>query len=202
VNTHHRPDYSDAEAAWRDLRGPLLSFIARRVSDRDSAQDILQEVMLRIHRHAGELSDASAIGGWIHEIARNAIIDHYRRAVVRRERPVGSETELDRPAPAVPEPGQAELRAELTPCLEPLLAQLPAIYRDALRLTDLAGLTQADAATRIGLSTSGMKSRVHRGRIQLKALFVKCCEIELDRRGAIIDYQPRNDACDCRVEPV
>ena len=199
MNAHHRPDYPDAEAAWRDVRGPLLSFIARRVSDRDSAEDILQEVMLRIHRHAGELSDVSAVGGWIHEIARNAIIDHYRRAVVRRERPVGSETELDRPTPAAPEPGPAELRAELAACLEPLLAQLPPNYRDALRLTDLAGLTQADAAARIGLSTSGMKTRVQRARTQLKALFVECCEIELDRRGGIIDYQPHNNACQCRT---
>ena len=202
VNTHRGPSPPDAETVWRDLRVPLLNFITRRVSDRDSAEDILQDVMLRIHSHADELTDGWAVGAWIHAIARNAIIDHYRRAVVRRERPAGSETELDRPTPAVPEPGPAELRAELAACLEPLLAQLPPIYHDALRLTDLAGLTQADAATRIGLSTSGMKSRVHRGRIQLKALFVKCCEIELDRRGGIIDYQPRNDACDCRVEPV
>jgi RNA polymerase sigma factor (sigma-70 family) len=127
------------------------------VSDRDSAEEILQEVMLRIHRHAGELSDVSAVGGWIHEIARNAIIDQYRRAVVRRERPVGSRAGST--TPAVPEPGPAELRAELAACLESLLAQLPPIYRDALRLTELAGLTQADAAARIGLSTSGMKTR-------------------------------------------
>jgi DNA-directed RNA polymerase specialized sigma24 family protein len=69
-------------------------------------------VMLRIHQHADELTKVAAIGGWIHQIARNAIIDHYRRAVVRRERPVGSGFELDRPATALPEPGPADLRAE------------------------------------------------------------------------------------------
>lgn len=197
MNAHWRPEHLDAEAVWRDLHGPLLGFIARRVPDRASAEDILQDVMLRIHRHAGELKSAPAVGGWIHEIARNAIIDHYRRAVVRRERPFGSEIDLDRPAPAVPEPGPAELRTELAACLDPLLTQLPAIYRDALRLTDLDGLTQADAAARVGLSTSGMKTRVQRARTQLKALFVRCCEIELDRRGGIIAYQPNNDSCDC-----
>ena len=199
VNAHRQPEHLDAEAVWRDLHGPLLGFIARRVPDRASAEDILQEVMLRIHRHAGELKSAPAVGGWIHEIARNAITDHYRRAVVRRERPTGSEIDLDRPAPAVPEPGPAELRTELAACLDPLLAQLPAIYRDALRLTDLDGLTQADAAALIGLSTSGMKTRVQRARTQLKALFARCCEIELDRRGGIIDYQPNNDSCDCHT---
>lgn len=192
-----QPGQPDAAAVWRDLHGPLLAFITRRVTDRASAEDILQEVMLRIHRHAGELTHSSAVGGWIHEIARNAIIDHYRRAVVRRERPVGSEIDLDRPAPAMPEPGPAELRTELAACLEPLLAQLPAMYRDALRLTDLEGLTQADAAARVGLSISGMKTRVQRARAQLKALFIRCCEIQLDRRGGIIDYQPNNASCDC-----
>ncbi len=94
------------------------------------------------------------------------------------------------------EPGPADLRAELAACMEPLMARLPAFYRDALQLTDLAGLTQAEAATRVGLSTSGMKARVQRARSQLKALFVLCCEIELDRRGGIVDYQPHNDPCD------
>jgi len=199
VTAHHQPDHLDAEAVWRDLHGPLVGFIARRVSDRDSAEDILQEVMLRIHRHAGELTHESAVGAWIHEIARNTIIDHYRRAVVRRERPAGSEIDLDRPSPTVPEPGPDVLRAELAACLEPLLAQLPAIYREALQLTDLDGLTQADAAAQVGLSTSGMKTRVQRARAQLKALFTRCCEIQLDRRGGIIDYQPNSTSCDCHA---
>lgn len=198
MNTDRQPGQPDLEAVWREMRAPLLGFIARRVSDRNVAEDIWQDVMLRIHRHAGELTHVSSVGGWVHEIVRNAIIDHYRRAVVRRERPVGTGIELDRPTPAPPETGPAELRAELVVCLEPLLAQLPAIYRDAIRLTDLDGLTQADAAARIGLSTSGMKSRVQRGRAQLRALFTACCEIEFDRRGAVIDYQPHHDSCDCQ----
>jgi DNA-directed RNA polymerase specialized sigma24 family protein len=79
----------DAEAIWRDFHGRLLGFIARRVPDRDSAEDILQDVMLRIHRHAGELEHAPALSAWVHQIARNAIADHYRRAPVRRERLAG-----------------------------------------------------------------------------------------------------------------
>ncbi|MCA1674143.1 MAG: hypothetical protein LC799_18765, partial [Actinobacteria bacterium] len=66
-----------------------------------------------------------------------------------------------------------------------------------LRLTDLDGHTQADAAAIIGLSTTAMKTRVQRARAQLRALFTRCCEIELDRRGGIIDYQPNNNPCNC-----
>jgi DNA-directed RNA polymerase specialized sigma24 family protein len=60
----------DAEAIWRDFHGRLLGFIARRVPDGDSAEDILQDVMLRVHRHAGELEHAPALSAWVHQIAR------------------------------------------------------------------------------------------------------------------------------------
>lgn len=199
VNAQRQRHHLSTEAIWQDMHGPLLGFIARRVPDRDSAEDILQDVMLRIHRHASELKHTPAVGGWIYEIARNAIIDHYRRAVVRRELPSGSDAELDYPVLPALESTPAELRRELAACLNPLLEQLPAIYREALTLTELGDLTQTNAAARVGLSTSGMKTRVQRARTQLKQLLVSCCAIELDRRGGIINYQPPNDSCDCRT---
>jgi RNA polymerase sigma-70 factor, ECF subfamily len=186
----------DADGMWQDFHARLLAFIARRMPDRDSAEDVLQEVMLRVHRHAGELERSSAAGAWVHQIARNAIADHYRRAAVRRERPAG--VDLDRDEAPVPEPPAAELRSELAACLSPLLGRLPATHREALTLTELEGLTQASAAARLGLSTSGMKSRVQRARAQLGELLVACCEIELDSRGGITSYQPRRAPCDCR----
>jgi RNA polymerase sigma-70 factor (ECF subfamily) len=189
----------DAEAIWEEFHRRLLGFIARRVSDRDSAEDILQEVMLRIHRHAGELEHSAAVGGWIHQIARNAIIDHYRRAPLRRERPSGIEPVPD-DAPA-PETTAPDPRDELARCLAPLLERLPERYRQAVELTELEGVTQAEAAARLGLSTSGMKSRVQRARTQLKDLLADCCEIELDRRGGVTGYRPRRQPCDCRTQP-
>jgi RNA polymerase sigma-70 factor (ECF subfamily) len=194
VSARGRSEPSDAEAAWRELRRRLLGFIARRVRDGGAAEDILQEVMLRIHRHAGELESASALGAWVHQIARNAIADHYRSATVRRELPAGVALDRERP----PEVDGPELRSELAACLAPLLKRLPEIHREALTLTELEGLTQARAATRVGMSTSGMKARVQRARAQLKELLVDCCEIELDRRGGITSYEPRGGACDCR----
>ena len=80
----------DAAEVWEDFHASLLAFIARRVRDRDSAEDILQEVMLRIHRHAREGEHPHALGAWVHQIARNAIADHYRRAANRREQPPAS----------------------------------------------------------------------------------------------------------------
>jgi RNA polymerase sigma-70 factor (ECF subfamily) len=196
VSAERQSEILDAEAIWQDFHGRLLGFVARRVPDRDSAEDILQEVMLSIHRHAGDLERSPAVGAWVHQIARNAIADYYRRAAVRREQPSG--IDFDRHEPPLSEPASAELRSELAACLGPLLERLAAPYREAITLIELEGLTQAGAAVRLGLSTSGMKSRVQRARAQLRELLVGCCEIELDRRGAITSYQPRRTPCDCR----
>jgi RNA polymerase sigma-70 factor (ECF subfamily) len=193
-----RSEPPDTVAVWLDFHDRLLGFIARRVPDRDSAEDILQEVMLRIHRHAGELEDTTVVGAWIHQIARNAIADHYRRAAYRREQPSG--VELDLLAPTPPEADSSELRSELAGCLRPLVKQLAAPYREAITLTELDGLTQTAAAAQLAMSVSGMKSRVQRARTQLRDLLVGCCEIELDRRGAITSYQPRRNPCDCHSE--
>lgn len=184
-----------AGAVWHEFHGRLLAFIERRVPDRDSAEDILQEVMLRIHRHAGELEDSAAVGAWIHQIARNAIADHYRRAVVRRERPSG--VEFVGSGATASEPSTGEPRTELAACLRPLVERLAPPYREAITLTELEGLTQSAAAAQLGISTSGMKSRVQRARGQLRDLLVGCCEIDLDRRGDITSYRPRHTPCAC-----
>ena len=88
-----------------------------------------------------------------------------------------------------------ELRAELAGCVSPLIARLPEIYREALEVTEIQGITQAQAAVRLGLSTSGMKTRVQRGRGQLKDLLLDCCHIELDRRGGVTAYRSKRGSC-------
>ena len=118
-----------AEAIWRDFHDELLGFIARRVRTREDAEDILQEVMLRIHRSSGALEHADRVTGWIYRIASNAIIDHYRRPA-RRELVTGEHMEVPEPydaasPPVADESSTPELRAELSRCLRPLIERLP-----------------------------------------------------------------------------
>ena len=72
-----------------------------------------------------------------------------------------------------------------------MIHDLPDPYREAVRLTEIEGLTQAELARRLGISLSGAKSRVQRGRAQLKEQLIECCRFEFDRRGAVIDCEPR-----------
>jgi RNA polymerase sigma-70 factor (ECF subfamily) len=195
LTSQQQPVAPDSEAIWRECHERLLAFIRRRVRSSEIAEDILQEVILRIHRHAPELERVSPIGAWVHRIASNAIADHYRSGIVRREFAAGSEVDPDAVIDSQPE--GPDVRAELADCISPLLTRLPAIYREALTLTEFEGLTQAEAAARVGLSVSGMKSRVHRARRQLKRVLLRCCEIEFDVRGDITGYQRRQGSCGC-----
>jgi RNA polymerase sigma-70 factor (ECF subfamily) len=81
-----------------------------------------------------------------------------------------------------------------------MIYSLPEPYRDAVVLTELEGLTQRELANRLGISLSGAKSRVQRGRAQLKQMLDECCTFEFDRRGKVIDCTPRaKTGCDeCR----
>lgn len=187
-----------AEAVWQELHDRLLGFIARRVRSRDDAEDILQEVMLRIHRHSGDLAHTDRVAGWVYRIATNSIADHYRRPS-RRELPTGHAADVPDAYSTAPEtcgpPDADQLRAELAGCLAPLTGHLPKIYREALEITEFQETSQVEAAAQLGLSVSGMKARVQRGRRQLKQLLLDCCQVELDSRGGVTAYRAKRGSC-------
>ncbi len=186
----------DTTTVWRDLHDPLLAFIARRVGHAD-AEDVLQDVMLRIHRHEHELDHLERVTGWVYRVTTNAITDYYRSAR-RREHPTDAEIgpgDVGDESGELDSVGRADARAELAACLRPMVDELPAQYREAILLTEYQGATQIAAAAVTGLSVSGMKTRIQRARRQLKQLLTDCCAVELDRRGGVIGMHPRGAGC-------
>ena len=179
------------DATWHALHSRLRAFVSARVGNPADVDDILQEVFLRIHRHIDGLERADRLQAWVYQITRNAIVDHYRASGTRRDVPYGHThlIELGESPPLPDETGGTSPEQELAGCLSPMLAQLPDHAREALVLTELEGVRQNVAAKQLGLSVSGMKSRVQRARRQLKELLLECCHIELDRGGGIVDYR-------------
>jgi RNA polymerase sigma-70 factor (ECF subfamily) len=135
------------------------------------------------------LRHAARFAPWVYHIARRAIADHQRRAA---RHPIA---ELDLASEAAPEPDEGEHTAdrELARHVAPFVAMLPSPYREALTLTELEGLTQKQAADLLGVSHSGMKSRVQRGRQRLRRSLEDCCHIALDARGRVVGFEPRAD---------
>ena len=183
------------EQMWREMLPQLRKFVRRRIADPNRADDVVAEILLRIHQNVASLDDRELLPNWVFRIARNAVIDEYRRAGRSREQltPTLSDQVIE---PSVDEDEPAAIR-ELSACLRPLLKGLSADQRDALEMVDLAGMTQADAAQQVGVSLSGMKSRVQRGRRRLAELLGQCCALVLDSRGVPMDYEPRS-GCGCK----
>ncbi len=185
---------AETEVLWSELHTRLLSFLRRRVATPEDAEDLLQDVFTRIHENAPTLREVESVTGWVYRTAANAVTDYYRRrgAFARATEALAAE-----PA-AVLELEDSAGQAELAHCLRPLIATLPDTYGRALELTELEGRTQSQAAESLGISISGMKSRVQRGRTKLKEVLLECCHVELDRRGGVVEYEPRDGArCRC-----
>jgi len=176
---------------WKQLHEGLRAFIAKRVRSEAETEDLLQEVFMRVHENTQKLQEPDRMVSWVFQITRNAIIDHYRSADRRRELPVGLgiDDKLDKESMAGEE--ESEAKYELSQCLRPMIDRLSHEYREAIKLVELEGLTNQEAANRIGLSVSGMKSRVQRGREQLRKMLDECCLIELDRRKGVVEFEQR-----------
>ena len=171
------------EYIWNEFAARLGQFIRSRVADPATAEDIRQDVFVKIQKKLGQLDDPAKLESWVYLIARNAIIDHYR---TKRET-----TQIPDSLPAE-SPVEAEAEIEgLKTAFRRMIHSLPDPYRDALVLTEFEGLTQKQLAERLGIGLSAAKSRVQRGRALLKKDLLACCQFEFDRRGSVIDCVPR-----------
>jgi RNA polymerase sigma-70 factor (ECF subfamily) len=179
------------DAGWAETTAQLQAFIARRVDNPHIADDITQDVLTRCLA-GGALDTVDNPTGWLYRAARNAVIDHYR--LRRRHQPL-LDADEHWTEPEVGNSGPNDATRELARCLQPLVEQLPPIYRDALTRVDLHGETHQQAAAATGISLSGMKSRVQRGRHQLRDLLTTCCAVHTDSTGAIRSYQPDDRRC-------
>ena len=184
---------ANTEEVWTAFRQRLYSYIRARSRSPQDAEDILQDVFVKVHLHLDTLQDDAHVTSWLYRVTHNTIVDHYRK-----KRPLPTDRE---PADYVEMAGPiAEQR--LAPFLRELIEELPAKYGDALKLTEFEGLTQDEMGKRLGLSTSGAKSRVQRGRAMVREQLLDCCHVELDRRRHVIDYEAAGnelwpDGCSC-----
>lgn len=189
----------EAPAPWQDVAARLRPFLARRVSPGE-IDDVLQDVFIRLQRGLPALRDEERFTSWLFQIARSSVAEHLR---ARARHPLPARPDEDeRPAePAEPAEDDREAARALSGCVSLFVARLPSPYREAVTLVELEGLTAREAAEMVGISVSGMKSRVQRGRAQLRRLFDECCEIALDVRGKVTEFTPRPQPCGCKAPP-
>jgi len=176
------PALDRLDVAHLGLRADVRRFIARRVEP-SVAEDLVQEVFLKVHERAGELRHTDRIAPWLFRVARNVVIDHLRRRRVFTS--LDEADDLAMPAP------ENNLNAEMAAWFRPMMDLLPEKYRVALELTEIEGLTQRQLAERCGISLSGAKSRVQRAKQLLEGIVRACCDFEVDVHGNFVSCNPR-----------
>lgn len=166
---------------WKEIHRELDLFIQKRVRNREDVSDLRQEILLRIHNNIDSLLKAEKIRGWIYQIARNAIIDFYRK-----QKPTANLPEdMFLPNDSEDEEG---VEKEVASWLPDFINALPERYRGPIRLTEIEGLTQQQMSQKLRLKLATAKSRVQRGRRLIQKMLLDCCHLEFDRRGRVVGY--------------
>ena len=168
-----------------DSKDRLHAFALRRVASATEADDIVQDVLMRLLQHRDRI-DSDRLAAWLFTTARNAIVDRQRKTNCD-----GASACLDTDDVAADDSGNTS--RELSDCVQPLLAMLSEADRDVLERVELAGDSQTQLAAALDIPVSTVKSRVQRARQRLREHFERCCSIELDSRGAPYEYTSHND---------
>lgn len=171
---------------WKEFHKQLFGFINKRVKDEDIANDILQDIFVKIHLKLDTLTDEEKLTSWVYQITRNSILDYFRKQKPQTEIPE-SLTEIKE---------EKNFNEELNKCLTPMIEQLSDEAKEAILQTELGDLSQKEYAEKLGISYSGAKSRVQRAKKQLHNLFTECCQIESDKYGNVIEHECKTN-CGC-----
>lgn len=160
---------------WKAFNKELLGFIKARVNNAENAEDILQDVFIKIHKNIHKLKDSKKTASWAYQITRNAIIDFYRKKKNELNGETFSGFEFEKTLPEDID----HTTPNFSKCLVPFILQLPEKDKDILLKTSFEHISQKEYATINNLSYSTTKSRVQRARKQLNKMFVACCNILL-----------------------
>ena len=172
---------------WETFHAQLRAFIGARVGDSADADDILQNVFVKIHTHIHTLRKQDRLATWVYQITRNAIIDSYRARHPHQSMPAD--------LGAWDAPQESDPATQIGEYLRILVNGLAPKYRTAIILAEYNGLTSEELGRRLGLSVSGAKSRLQRARSQLRKQLLDCCRFEFDHAGNLLDYEPNPNCC-------
>ena len=176
----------EVENIWHEYHVRLAAFIKSKVAE-DMVDDILQDVFMKILTRIDSLKEDTKLESWIYQIARNTITDFYRSKRTTEELPEW----IEHPQPDE----EVIIKKELASCLEPMVRELPDKYRNAVRMSEMENKTQKEVAEHEGISLSGAKSRVQRGRALLKTMLNDCCQFEINKNNQVVSYKKKEKDC-------
>jgi RNA polymerase sigma-70 factor (ECF subfamily) len=154
---------------WEEVardHGRFLYTVAYRLTgNSDDAQDLVQEVLLKV-RKGLETYRPGSLEGWLSRITTNTFLDEARR---RQRRPADAlSEEPDRVVPPSPAADEALAAETLPDDIQDALRTLPAEYRAAVVMCDVVGLSYQEISDSLDVPVGTVRSRIHRGRALLR----------------------------------
>lgn len=185
----------EAVEIWSSFNEEIRNYVSRKVKDKNTTDDIVQDIFEKVIKNIKKMESIENLQQYLYKIARNTIADAYRSRKL-----VFSEEELDGGGNRMPdtaeEPHAENLNSIISrSCVKPFIEKLPEKYREAVLASEIENMSQKELAEQLGISYSGAKSRVQRGREKLKDLFQQCCNFEYDKYGNLIKKNAED--CNC-----
>jgi RNA polymerase sigma factor (sigma-70 family) len=155
--------------AWDDVvrehSARVYRLAYRLTGNPHDAEDLTQETFIRVFRSLAEYTPGT-FEGWLHRITTNLFLDQVRRKKRIRFDALPEDTE--RLPGRAPSPEQVYVDTHLDPQIQAALDALPPDFRAAVVLCDIEGLTYEEIAATLGVKLGTVRSRIHRGRVQLR----------------------------------
>jgi len=172
------------EQAWLKYQRKLFSFIRSKVETLEDAEDILNDVFVKLTQTANENAIPGNVSSWLYRVTKNRIVDYYRAK--KRFEPLPEDLSV--------ESEDTNMIRQLSNCMLPMIRTLPETYQQPLMLSEIEGKKYKEVAAELDLSLSAVKSRILRGREKLHKSMVSCCTIHRNNVGEVVDYEQKSGA--------
>ncbi|MCX2742758.1 sigma-70 family RNA polymerase sigma factor [Mangrovivirga sp. M17] len=177
-------NYKQAEEIWINYQNGLKGYLVKKTGDQNVANDLTQEVLIKLYNSCCSDIEIKNIRSWIFQITHNLFLDS-----------IDSKLSITSDFPDKPENSEDDhLWKEMAELVLPLLGLLPEKYSVPLKMADIDGMKQSLIASKLNLTLTATKSRIQRGRVLLKDQILSCCKILKDNSGRIIEFKVK-DSC-------
>ncbi len=178
----------DFQEIYETYQPRIYRYLCRMIGEHE-AEDLMQEVFIKVSQSIGDFRNESQLSTWIYRIAANTAIDRLRSASYRANAnamDIESGPHADYQADSVGDLlDRSLIRKEMNKCIDDLINKLPEDYRKVIALGEIGGFQNREVADMLGVSVDTVKIRLHRARKQLKEAMESNCSLYRDERNEL-----------------
>lgn len=176
---------------WDEFNVKLYNYIKSKVSTTHDAEDILQDVFVKIYKNLDKLESKAAVSSWIYKITKHTIIDFYKK---RKDLVVTPESLYD-----LEDDGDDadNMNDDIAACIRDMIFTLPEKYKAVYDMYENQSLKHKEISEALDISLSTSKVRLKRAKDMFRDKLIDCCDFSVDKYGNIIDYKSKGTCEDC-----